>query len=157
LKPNDVILQVNDLAPKSFIDFSELLGSNASKDIAFTVKRGGEQKRISVRLVPVSTDMIQQKLGITLEPRTLQMPRGPLKTFMITAVQKGTVAEQAGLQTGMFIMGFDGQAVDDLISLAKSLYAKQKGDGMQLYLLTIKREADSNVSVQERIADLTLR
>jgi len=55
------------------------------------------------------------------------------------------------------ILGVDGQAVADLTGLAKSLYSKQKGDGVQIYLLTVRREQDSSVSFQQWIADLTFR
>jgi S1-C subfamily serine protease len=161
LKPGDAILQVNGQTPKSFIDFSELLGANAASNITFNVQRGTEPMSVAVRLVPdasvFNANLIREKLGLSLEPRTLQMPRGALKTFVITKVEKDSPADAARVQNGMFITAIDGAAPEDLTTLAKLVFAKKKGEPVQLNLLTLQRENNYSLSLQEWSAGLTPR
>ena len=50
---------------------------------------------------------------------------------MISAVQKDSPAELAGLREQLVITAVDGQAVSDVTALAKQLYSKKSGDAVQ--------------------------
>src|SRR4029077_20464591 len=40
LKPGDIVMQVNGKVPKNFMNFGELLASNAPTEISLTIRRG---------------------------------------------------------------------------------------------------------------------
>ena len=153
LKPGDAILQVNGKAPKSFIDFSELLAAGAASDETLSVRRGSERKEIAVRLVPEKTvfnaGMIREKLGVNLEPLTRQVAArygvGAGDGFLITGVEEDSQAAAAGLQRGMLVTAIDGQMPTDLCAAAKQLYAKKRGDRVQLELAVQQRMGNFNV------------
>jgi len=161
LHTGDAVLQVNGKVPKTFIDFGELLATNAAAEIAMTVRRGADLNEVKLRLVPVekvfNADMIRKKLGLTLEARTLQFSGRAFKAFMVADVEAGGPASAARLQDGMFVTAIDGQSPEDVTTLAKNLFSKSKGDHVQLDVLTIQRQGDFGISMREWIAELSLR
>src|SRR5262249_25408616 len=128
----DAILQVSGKVPRSFIEFGDLLATNAAGDIPITIRRGGDTTELKVRLVPENTvfnaELIRRKLGLNLQP----LPRGGTPGFAVSGVQKDGPAEAAGLADGMAITAVDGQALNDVTALAKLLYSKKSGDSVQL-------------------------
>ena len=77
LKAGDAILQVNGKAPKSFIDFTDLLAASAGSEVTLAIRRGTARKEVAVRLVPeksvFNAGMIRDKLGLNLEELTPQL------------------------------------------------------------------------------------
>jgi S1-C subfamily serine protease len=153
LKAGDAILEVNGKAPKSFIDFSELLGAGAGANETLAIRRGTARKDVVVRLVPeksvFNAGMIREKLGLNLEALTPQAAArygvGPADAYFIAGVEETSPAAQAGLQRGMLVTGIDGQMPADLCAAAKLLYAKQKGGRVQLELAVQQRMGNFNV------------
>jgi len=142
----DTILQVNRRVPKNFIDFGELLATNATANIAITVRRNGNLADLSVRLVPdksvFNAAMVLKKLGLGLEPLTPQVLAHygvRASGFAIASVQADGPAAAAGLQNGMLVTAVDGQAVTDITALAKLLYAKKDGEAVQLNIAALQR------------------
>jgi S1-C subfamily serine protease len=140
VRPGDAILQVNGRAPKSFIDFTDLLVSNAAEKASLKVQRGAAQKEIEVRLVPekevFNAAMIRDRLGLNLEELTPeQAARYQVRVsdgYIITGVQADSPAAAAGLQGGILVTAIDGRTPQDLTAAAKELYAKKKGDRVVL-------------------------
>ena len=153
LKAGDAILQVNGKAPKSFIDFSELLAAGAGSDETLAIRRGTARKDIAVRLVPeksvFNAAMIREKLGLSLEgltpPVAARYGVGPADAYFIAGVEEHSPAAEAGLQRGMLVTGMDGQLPADLCAAAKLLYARKKGDRVQLELAVPQRMGNFNV------------
>jgi S1-C subfamily serine protease len=142
LKVGDTVMAVNGTAPKSFIDFGDLLATNASSGITLTVQRAGEMRDVTVHLVSTESvfnaGMIRDKLGLTLQKTR--------DGFDITEVQPGSPAAAAGLKPHMLIWAVDGQtASDDLTRLAKILYAKAKGETVRLDLTMLERVGNFNI------------
>jgi S1-C subfamily serine protease len=142
LKVGDEVTAVNGVAPKSFIDFGDLLATNANAGIALTVQRESGSRDIVVNLVPIDSvfnaDMIRGKLGLGLQKN----PDG----FQITDVQPGSPAATAGLTKGMLVVAVDGQTVPvDQTRLARILYAKTKGESMRLEIVLVERVGNFNI------------
>ena len=153
LKAGDAILQVNGKPPKSFIDFTDLLAAGAGSELTLAIRRGTARKDIAVRLVPEKTvfnaGMIRDKLGLNLEELTPQLAArygvGASDAFLITGVQGDSPAATAGLQGGILVTAIDGQLPADLSAAAKLLYAKRKGDRVQLGIAVQQRMGNFNV------------
>jgi serine protease Do len=147
LKVGDAIMQVNGKAPKSFIDFADLLGAGSESEVKLDLRRGTAQKEIEVRLVPEKTvfnpEMVRARLGLSLEELTPQVAArygvGANEGFLITGVEENSQAARAGLQRGMLVTGIDGRQPGDLCAAAKLLYPKKKGDRVQLDLAVPQR------------------
>jgi serine protease Do len=142
LNVGDTVVLVNGRTPKSFIDFAGLLAAGAGSEETLTVRRGLDQHRLAVRLVPETTvfnaDLIHRKLGLGLE----RVADG----FVITAVQEGSPAGEKGLQSGMLVRHIDDETPPpDLTGLAKLIYAKKSGEALRL-----------NVAVQQRVGDFNV-
>jgi S1-C subfamily serine protease len=153
LKTGDAILQVNGKAPRSFIDFTDLLAARAGSEVTLAIRRGAARKDISVRLVPeksvFNAGMIRDKLGLSLEELTPQLAAryglGASDAFLVTGVQSDSPAAGAGLQGGILVTAIDGQLPADLSAAAKLLYAKKKGDPVQLGIAFQQRMGNFNV------------
>jgi serine protease Do len=153
LKVGDAIMQVNGKAPKSFIDFADLLGAGTDSDVKLALRRGNVQKEIEVRLVPEKTvfnpEMLRARLGLNMEELTPQVAArygvGSNDGFLITGVEENSQADRAGLQRGMLVTGIDGRQPSDLCAAAKLLYPKKKGDRVQLDLAVPQRMGNFNI------------
>jgi S1-C subfamily serine protease len=147
LLSGDAILQVNGKTPRSFIDFSDLLAANPGSEAKLSIQRGSAHKEISVRLVPeksiFNAQLIRDRLGLNLEELTRQTASrfgvGTSDGFIVTGVQEGSPAAAAGLQSGILVTALDGQLPPDLTGAAKLIYAKKKGDPLQLEFVVSKR------------------
>jgi serine protease Do len=151
LRVGDAVLQVNGKVPRSFIEFGNLLATNAGSEVSITVRRDTELKDFKVRLVPVATvfnaNMVREKLGVSLEaltPALAQHYRVNAIGFVISDVEKGSPADDAGLQKGMLITAVDGQPVTDVTTLAKNIYAKKKGEPVTLNIAALQHAGTFN-------------
>src|SRR6266404_4692255 len=153
LKAGDAILQVNGIAPKSFIDFADVLAANALAGARLGIKRGAERKTLEVRLVPETTvfnaDLIREKLGVSLEELTPRMAaRYGVRAgegFVITGIQGDSSASAAKLERGILVRAIDGQTPADLTGVAKLLFPKKKGERVQLEIAVQERLGAFNV------------
>lgn len=148
LKMGDIVLQVNGKVPKTFVDFGDLLASNATSEIPITIRRVDEVSDIKVRLVAeqmvFNSEMVKDKLGLRLE----RNPDG----FVITEVQSNSPATTAGLQPRMIVRAVDMQEPPkDVTGLAKLLYSKKKGETVRLDLAVVERMGNFNVLRQGRV------
>ncbi|HEY0456004.1 MAG TPA: trypsin-like peptidase domain-containing protein [Verrucomicrobiae bacterium] len=137
LKASDYILQVNGKSPKGFIDFNrELLDSKDGKDIKLLIERGGEKRTLSVRMVAeksfFNAELVRKKTGATLQEMTRDLAQGmglaQVEGLLIAGVDRSSAAAEAGLQKGMLVTNADGQNVTTIVSAAKVLYGKRKGE-----------------------------
>ena len=138
LKSGDVVLQVNGKVPKNFIDFGELLATNASA-VTITFRRGEDVSDVQLKLVPeksvFNADLVRTRLGLslqTLTPETAARFHVNATGFVVTGVQEDSPAGKGGLQERMLILAVDGQVITDLNALAKLLYDKKKDDKVVL-------------------------
>jgi S1-C subfamily serine protease len=136
LKTGDVVMQVNGKVPRTFIDFNDLLATNATTKFPITIRRSDTVSDINVRMVPEETvfnpKMIREKLGLTLQ----ESPYG----YVITEVQPDSPAAVSGLKPQMIIQAIDMQTPpENVAEVAKLLYAKKKGEAVSLDLAALEQ------------------
>jgi S1-C subfamily serine protease len=104
--------------------------------------------------------MIREKLGLNLEELTPQMAArygvNAADAFFIAGVQADSPAAAAGLQRGILVTALDGHLPADVCAAAKRLYAKKKGDPVQLELAVPQRMGNFNV-LRQGTVELAVR
>lgn len=145
LKVGDVVMQVNGKVPRNFINFGELLASNAPAAIPITIREGENVSDVNVRLIPeaevFNEKMVRDKLGLTLQRNSVG--------FEIKDVTADSPAGNARLQAGMVVAAIDYQELPkDITGLAKMLYAKKKGEPLLLYVAFVQQVGNSLMSNQ---------
>lgn len=136
LKENDVILEINDRLSGSMIDFNRsLVAAGDHEDILLTVRRSGQTRVLTLRLVRESdvfnNELVRQRLGMTLRP----VQGG----FAIASVEPGSPAARSKLDRGNFINSIDGQQPDDVVTAAKIIASKARGDVLSLGVVMVER------------------
>ncbi len=147
LKPGDRILSVNGRAPHGAIDFNQQLVNSDKPDVVLSVEAGGEQRQVTVRMIPVkeffNAALIERRIGVRLQQLTPQLARyfglDSTSGFIIADVDADSDA--AGqLQAGCLVSAIDGQMPEDMATAAKLVFAKKKGETVQLNVLAQQRQ-----------------
>jgi S1-C subfamily serine protease len=164
LRPGDVITQVNGKTPRTFVDFvQELIATGDKRDVKLTVRRGDREAATTVQLVPekdvFNAALIRRKIGVTLKeiapPMADQLKVQFGQAFVISAVEPDSPAADAQLQRGMIVRAVDGRVPADLTQAARILFAKKKGDKVELDI-QILRSTGSLTLTQQATATLTV-
>jgi S1-C subfamily serine protease len=153
LRKDDAILSVNGEPSSSMIDFNRALVANGDRrDIKITIRRAGETREATLRLVKESeffnNDLLKARLGLTV--RTVR------NGLAVSSVEPSGPAARAGLQPGLGLYGADGVAVNDLVQFAKMVDSKPHGANMALELVVYERsllgmrQYEANVEVKTR-------
>ena len=152
IKPGDVILEVNGKAIESARDLTRVIGRMAPQETAEIVLwREGERKEVSVEVGQRDKELAGKQQeeepsgagvqGMQLRPLTpeeakalgLEAPRG----LVITGIQQGSPAHQAGLRPGDVILQANGHIVDEAQKLEAVIEeAREKG----VVLLLVNRD-----------------
>ncbi|HEY2951850.1 MAG TPA: trypsin-like peptidase domain-containing protein [Verrucomicrobiae bacterium] len=166
LRAGDHITQVDGKVPSGFIEFNRLLldGAKEDRDIRLTILRGSDRRTMTLRLVPEKTffnaDLIRKKTGAQLQEMTRELAQSMgfsrAEGLLIAGVDKGSAGAAAELQRGMLITTIDGQATSDLITAAKKLYGKTKGDKVQLAVVW-PRQRGAFIEYRQGTVEVTVR
>jgi serine protease Do len=143
LKAEDVILSADGRKVEDNGDLSRYIASRApGTTVKLEVRRNGESKSISLTLGTFPDDPNEvagedegkARLGMTLRDLTpeiaerLGLPRGSTGA-VVTDVEGGEPAEDAGLQRGDVIVSVNGQAIDGVAAFEKAVDAA-RDDGL---------------------------
>jgi S1-C subfamily serine protease len=136
LKARDVILEVDGRRSGSMIDFNQaLVAAGDERDLDILVRRSGQSLHLTLRLKQerkvFNNELIQQRLGLTLRP----VQGG----FAVATVERGGPAAKANLEPGNYLTALDGQQPDDLVSAAKLVASKARGEVIELGVLMVER------------------
>jgi serine protease Do len=167
LLPGDQILEIEGRAPHSFIDFgSELIrrATNASPVCSLVIQRGAGRQKFAVRMVPkqefFNVEMIRKKIGLTVQTLTPELGEAfgvtSSKGVLVSEVEPGSPAAQAGLKRGMIITSIDSQYTHRFVTLAEMLHEKKKGDKVLLELI-VPRQIGRFVQLQQAKVELGVR
>ena len=167
LRAGDEILQVNGHAPRSFIGFSGELIKQAKENppvCSLLIQRGGSRQTVSVHLVPKKTfftpAMVRQKLGITVQTLTADVAEAfglaAAKGVLISDVDRGGPAAEAGLQRGMVITSANRQLTQRFVTLAEVVYGRKAGEKVALELL-VPRQRGRFVEIQQAKVEVVVR
>jgi S1-C subfamily serine protease len=143
LRAGDCILRIDGIAPSGFIQFTRELLQRKERDIPLEVQRGDERRTLRLRLVPEKTffnaELIRKKTGLTLQEMTRDLARGfglsQVEGLIVAEVEKKSPAAAVELRPGILVRRIDGQQTDDLVTAAKTLSAKTKGDQVKLEVI----------------------
>jgi serine protease Do len=143
LKPGDVVVNVDGRAIEDHSALSRYIASKApGSTVRLQVLRDSAPQTLSLTLgtFPEEGDRDEAvearagQMGMTLRDLTpgiadqLQLPRGT-RGVVVTAVEAGEAAEEAGLQRGDVIVSVNGEEVEDVEAFDKEI-TKAKGDGL---------------------------
>jgi serine protease Do len=145
LRPDDVVVGVDGREVRDNSDLTSYIASRAPDTaVHLKVLRGGSEKDVAVTLGTFPEEGATREAqsdhdgrthqGMSVEDLTpdlaseLQLPRG-FKGVVVTRVEAGSNAEDAGLQRGDVLTSVNGEAVDGVRDFESAL-AKAKGDGV---------------------------
>ena len=146
LKPEDVVLSVDDVAVQDQTDLSRYVaGKTPGTTVKLKILRNGEEQVVPVTLgtFPEETANASDEegeeggsaqLGMTLRNLTpelaerLDLPRG-VRGVVVWEVEPGTHAEDGGLRRGNLIVTVNGAPVEDVSAFEREI-AKAKPNGV---------------------------
>lgn len=164
LRVGDRVLEVAGQSPKTFIEFNRVLLAHKKQEIPLLIEREGRRRTLKVRLLPeqafFNTALIRKKLGLTVEEPTgaaaSNLALAGARGLAITEVEPDSPAAEARLQAGMLITSIDGQVPHDVVTAAKTVYAKAKGQKCRLELLVPGRRGPF-ITLSPATVELTVR
>jgi S1-C subfamily serine protease len=165
LRAGDQILQINGKAPRSFIDFTrQLTAAKDQRDFSLLIQRGSERRTLALRLVAeksfFNAELIRKKIGATFQEVSEELARGMglgrVQGLLVAGVDNGGPAEAADLRRGMLVTSIEGQNIGDVVTAAKMLYAKAKGEKAQMEVLW-PRQRGALVEYRQFTAEVALR
>ena len=148
LREGDLVLRVNNVQPRSFIEFSrQLLGTPEDKSVEVIVRRNKEEQVLKVRMVPEDTvfnnDIIKKRLGMELTELTAEnaaaLQINSDGGLIIKSVDRKGPAEEAGLKPGMIITRVEGREPDTVAWLARAVKNSPKGAKINMDLIVVVR------------------
>ena len=143
LKPGDVVVSADGRAIEDSSALSRYIASKApGSSVRLQMLRDGAQRTVSLTLGTFPDEDNREEaaqarggqMGMTLRDLTpamadqLGLPRGT-SGVVVTGVEAGEAAEDAGLQRGDVIVSVNGQEVENVEDFDKEI-AKAKGDGL---------------------------
>jgi len=144
----DQIATINDHSPRNFIEFaSRLLKLGQKRTVKLQVNRKGALVDCTVKLIPEKSyfnpDLIRGKIGATLEELTPDIAKAlgynSTNGLVVSQVDSESLADKAGLITGVVVVAIDEQEVNDVVSAARLLHGKESGDRLALDIVQIRR------------------
>ena len=165
LRAGDYILQINGKTPKGFIDLNrELLAAKDKKDLTLAIERGTDKRSVTLRLAPeksfFNSDLFHKKTGARIEELTPELAQNMglarVQGIVVAAVDKSSPAAQADLKPGMVVTSIDGQALTSIVSAAKLVFAKVKGDKIALEVI-FPRPRGAFIEYRQGTTELKLR
>ena len=105
-------------------------------------------------------ELIRKKIGASLQVLTPELARGlglgGAQGLLIAGVDRGGPSATAELERGMVVTSIDGQNMTDLISAAKMLYTKAKGEKAQFEVIA-PRQRGPFIELRQGTAEIVVR
>jgi len=154
LKPGDVISAVQGDPPSGIIEFNRaLVKAGDASDIPLTIRRAGTFKELRLRLIEESDFFNNEYLSARAGFKVAAVRGGG---FVVQSVDANGPAAAAGLKRGHLIRGLDRTEFPDVVTLARYLFSRAKGETVEVGVLVDQRSA-LGVYRQAGIATLKLR
>jgi S1-C subfamily serine protease len=154
LKPGDVISAVQGDPPSGIIEFNRaLVKAGDASDIPLTIRRAGTFKELRLRLIEESDFFNNEYLSARAGFKVAAVRGGG---FVVQSVDANGPAAAAGLKRGHLIRGLDRTEFPDVVTLARYLFSRVKGETVEVGVLVDQRSA-LGVYRQAGIATLKLR
>jgi S1-C subfamily serine protease len=147
------------------MDFiGELRSMKDQRDVALTIERGTERRRVTVRMVPerqfFNAELIRKRLGLSLQELTPELAQSfgfaRVEGLLVAGVDAGNAADGAEIRRGMVISRIDGEPATSVLTTAKRLYSRAKGEKTQVEVIYPRRRGPFLELVQS-VVELKLR
>jgi serine protease Do len=135
LRAGDQILQVNGQTPRDLIRCTGLISDSPKGEATLVIRRGGDRRTVAVRLRPL-TDLLRQKLGLSVRELTPEMAGQfgclPGDGLLVDEVESEGPGARAELRAGCLLTGIDGQRTADVFTAAELLGGRKRGERVEL-------------------------
>ena len=164
LEAGDTILRVNGEPAGNFMAFNRLLREEPKLNFILTTERGGKRRDLDVALIPFA-ELFRRRLGFDLQNLTPdlsdQLGLGALggteTGLFVSRVEKGSPAEEAGLQKYCVLAGIEGRRVRNDLEVFVVLSKLEKGKTASLSFLVPQTRGDLILGYREELARVKLR
>jgi serine protease Do len=148
LKVGDVIVEFDGRPVRESNELPLMVAREPiGKEVTVKVLRDKETKEFKVTIAELKDEEVAaagkndgEKLGLTVQTLTPEIAQNlgvpELKGVVVTAVESGSSAEDAGLRRGDIILEVNRQAIEDVDDYRKALRASEKGKNV---LLLVRR------------------
>ncbi len=148
LKVGDVIVEFDGRPVRESNELPLMVAREPiGKQVTVKVLRDKETKEFAVTIAELKDEEVAaagkndgEKLGLTVQTLTPEIAQNlgvpELKGVVVTAVESGSSAEDAGLRRGDIILEVNRQAIEDVDDYRKALRASEKGKNV---LLLVRR------------------
>ena len=135
-KKGDVVLRVDNKPAKNIMTVNrELISAGPKREVSFVLERGAATHNTTVKLIPETTffnsSLVQAKLGCSVQDMTpeiaTRLGRNSMDGVVITAVDRNSPAEAAGLKRGYVIEAINDTTLPDVTVAAHILHGIEKG------------------------------
>ncbi len=161
VRAGDLISAVDDRAPRSFIEATELILGHGRGELRLRLRRSGATVEARVRMVPMA-GVLAEKLGLVLKPCELtpevagRLGLARAAALEVSEVEGDSPADKALLQPGHIILAIDGKPADGLRAAARALSGKQRGEKVALRVM-VERKRGPFVEVSQVPLNLSVR
>jgi len=122
IKPGDIILEVDEQEIHQWEDVQEAINSDGEEKKALLLQRGGEQFELALR-PEFDSELGRYTIGIVL------------CWGIVTEVEEGSPAEDAGIIPGDTILIINNQAVYSAQSMSEAINSAEPGEKIEVVLL----------------------
>ena len=146
----DKLVAIDGQPVANYSDFQRLMAPRAGKSIELTIQPAAKEK--DDKSAGATNDKPRSPYTITLSPLPVRDYGVQMKSTPITAVQKSSPAEEAGILPGDVLLALDGEPIGDPLAFPQKTLGKI-GQSVQLALERTTGEKKENVSVSLKLRE----
>jgi serine protease Do len=148
VKPHDRVLAVDSERFGDVLRLQQHLVHRKAGDVVrFDIERGGKLQNVDVKLAALpklsASEMMLKKFGLQIQPMTAELAEAmgisTAQGVLVSDVQKGSPAEEAGFRHGIVITHFGGEEIQTMDRLAEQLADIKSGDAVNMAVFVSER------------------
>ncbi len=152
LKPNDIVLLVNDVPAEGYEKLVELVKDKSEGEtIKLNVQRGEEKLDIIVTLVNRATGS-RQSSNAVMGIQGQNAKEGTAGALLSSITDDGP-SEKAGLKSGDIVQTIEGKATKDYAQLIEEIRSREPEDKMKVQVLRDEKKIEFVVTLGDRRGD----
>ena len=137
-----------------------LIRKKAGDLVKFDVERGGKPRNLAVKLAALpkvsAGDLMFKKFGVQVQELTSELAQAlgfsSVQGILVSDVQRGSPAAEAGLRRGMVITHVGGEEFDSMDRLAEELAGIKSGDVVSMAVFITEHRGNFTVQQTTSVA-----